>query len=46
MNLVAAGTLTVRIDEVYPLERAADAHRVLEGRGTTGKLLIAIADRE
>jgi len=37
---VAAGQLTVRIDEVFPLERVVDAHRVLEGRGTTGKLLL------
>lgn len=43
MELVAAGTLRVRVDELFPLERAADAHRVLEGRGTTGKLLLAVA---
>jgi NADPH2:quinone reductase len=43
MDLVAAGTLRVRIDELFPLERAADAHRLLEGRGTTGKLLLAVA---
>ena len=42
LNLVAAGVLTVRIDEAFPLERAADAHRRLEARGTTGKLLITI----
>jgi NADPH:quinone reductase len=42
MDMVAAGTLTVRIDATFPLARAGDAHRVLEGRGTTGKLLISI----
>jgi NADPH2:quinone reductase len=42
LDLVASGRLTVRIDAAFPLDRAADAHRVLEGRGTTGKLLIAI----
>ena len=42
LDLVASGQLTVRIDASYPLDRAADAHRVLEGRGTTGKLLISI----
>jgi hypothetical protein len=26
--------------QVYTLEEAADAHRALEGRGTTGKLLL------
>ena len=42
LGLVAAGTLTVRIDDTYPLDRAADAHRALEGRRTTGKLLISL----
>lgn len=42
LDRVAAGTLTVRIDASYPLARAADAHRMLEGRGTTGKLLIDV----
>jgi NADPH:quinone reductase len=30
----------VRIHAEYPLERAADAHRALEGRETSGKLLL------
>lgn len=37
---VEAGTLSVRIGERFPLERAADAHRALEGRATTGKVLL------
>jgi len=41
-DLVAKGSLKVRVQETYPLDRAADAHRVLEGRKTTGKLLIAV----
>lgn len=41
MDMVATGALTVRIDAVYPLADAAEAHRALEGRKTTGKLLIA-----
>lgn len=41
MDMVARGTLSVRIDAVYPLADAAEAHRALEGRRTTGKLLIA-----
>jgi NADPH:quinone reductase len=39
-DLIASGALTVRIDATYPLEKAGDAHRVLESRGTTGKLLL------
>jgi NADPH2:quinone reductase len=38
---VAAGRLQVSIDRVLPLAEAAAAHRILEGRGTTGKLLLA-----
>jgi NADPH2:quinone reductase len=37
---IGDGTLDVRIGERYALEQAADAHRALEGRGTTGKVLI------
>jgi NADPH:quinone reductase len=37
---VAAGTLRVRIDRALPLREAAEAHRLLEGRKTTGKLLL------
>ena len=37
---ILAGKLTLRIHARYPLERAADAHRDLEGRKTTGKLLL------
>jgi NADPH2:quinone reductase len=42
LDLVAAGRLRVRIDQTFPLERAADAHRRLEGRGATGKILLGI----
>ena len=34
------GTLTIRIGASYPLADAAQAHRDLEGRKTTGKLLV------
>ncbi|NJN19594.1 MAG: quinone oxidoreductase [Oscillochloris sp.] len=37
---ISAGTLKVRIDRRFPLEQAGDAHRALEGRQTTGKVLI------
>jgi NADPH2:quinone reductase len=38
--LIDAGTLKVRIHKEYPLAEAAQAHRDLEGRKTTGKLLL------
>ncbi|HEU4412078.1 MAG TPA: quinone oxidoreductase [Polyangiaceae bacterium] len=36
----AAGRLRVRVGGRFPLARAADAHRALESRATTGKLLL------
>jgi NADPH2:quinone reductase len=39
---VRAGTLDVRIGHRYPLADAAEAHRALENRETTGKLLLEI----
>ncbi len=38
----AAGTLTVAIDTDLPLANAADAHRLLEGRRSKGKILLRI----
>lgn len=40
LGAVAAGSLDVRIGATYPLAEAAQAHRDLAGRGTTGKLLL------
>ena len=37
---VAAGTLTVRVGATFPLARAGEAHRALEARATTGKVLL------
>jgi NADPH2:quinone reductase len=37
---IAAGELDVRIGARFPLDQAADAHRALEGRQTTGKVLL------
>ncbi len=37
---IAAGTLHLRIDKEYPLEDAKEAQRYLEGRKTTGKLIL------
>jgi NADPH2:quinone reductase len=39
-DLVTAGRLDVRIDRTVPLEQAAEAHRALSGRATTGKVLL------
>ncbi|HKA14912.1 MAG TPA: quinone oxidoreductase [Myxococcota bacterium] len=39
-DAIAAGRLDVRIGAEFPLARAADAHRALEGRATTGKVLL------
>ncbi|MEE8219391.1 MAG: zinc-binding dehydrogenase, partial [bacterium] len=32
--------LRLRIDRTYPLGEAAEAHRALEGRQTTGKVIL------
>ncbi len=37
----ASGDLKVRIGATFPLAEAAEAHRALEGRRTTGKVLLA-----
>lgn len=39
-DMIAGGTLNVRVGQAFPLAHAADAHRALEGRATTGKLLL------
>jgi NADPH2:quinone reductase len=39
-NWIAAGQLKLRIDKTFPLAEAAEAHRQLEGRKTTGKVLL------
>jgi len=40
LNAVAAGTLRLRFEHTYPLADAAQAHRDLESRKTTGKILL------
>ena len=39
---VADGSLDVRVGATYPLADAADAHRALESRATTGKVLLEL----
>ena len=41
-ELAAAGKLRVAVDRVLPLAEAAEAHRLLEGRATSGKLLLEL----
>jgi NADPH:quinone reductase len=40
LGWIRDGRLDVRIGHEFPLARAADAHRELEGRATTGKVLL------
>ena len=40
LQMIVRGELKLRIHNVYPLEEAQQAHRDLEGRKTTGKLLL------
>jgi len=39
-GMIAAGKLKLRIEHLYPLKDAQQAHRELEARKTTGKLLL------
>ena len=40
LSAVAAGELEVRVGARFPLREAAQAHRDLQGRATTGKVLL------
>src|SRR5262245_1067656 len=40
LSWIAAGELTLRIESEFPLAQAAEAHRKLESRATSGKLLL------
>jgi NADPH2:quinone reductase len=40
LSWVKEGSLKLRIDKTVPLAQAADAHRALEARQTTGKVLL------
>lgn len=37
-----AGWLKLRVEHSFPLAQAAEAHRLLEGRHTTGKLILTV----
>ena len=40
LGWIASGDLKLTIGATYPLEKAAEAHADLEGRKTTGKLVL------
>ncbi len=40
LQWISDGSLKLRVEHRYPLSEAAQAHRDLEGRATTGKLLL------
>ena len=40
LGWIASGDLSLTIGATYPLEKAAEAHADLEGRKTTGKLVL------
>jgi NADPH:quinone reductase len=40
LSMISSGKLKLRIGHTYPLRDAQQAHRDLEGRKTTGKLLL------
>jgi len=42
LGWIAAGKVCLRIGGTYPLGQAAQAHRDLEGRKTTGKLVLTV----
>lgn len=43
LGWIEQGKLDLRIDRVYPLASAAQAHRDLEGRQTAGKLILEVS---
>jgi NADPH:quinone reductase-like Zn-dependent oxidoreductase len=40
LDAVAAGTATVPVDRVFPLDGIVEAHRLMESGGATGKLVV------
>ncbi len=40
LRWVGEGSLKIRVDRVYPLREAAEAHRALQARQTAGKVLL------
>ena len=43
LRAIKEGWLKLRIDRVLPLTEAAEAHRLLEGRKSMGKIVLKVA---
>jgi NADPH:quinone reductase-like Zn-dependent oxidoreductase len=43
LGLYERGAITPRVDQVFPLEKAAEAHRFMQERKNVGKVLLACA---
>lgn len=41
-EMVLSGKVKIRIDQRFPLDRVADAHRALESRATTGQTILTL----
>ena len=39
---IASGKVKIRIEQRFPLEQVADAHRALEARATTGQTILTL----
>ena len=39
-KMLSSGTVSPHVQQTFPLSRAADAHRLIEGRGTRGSLVL------
>ena len=42
LNLIINGEIRIDITCTLPLEQAAEAHRLIESRGSTGKLVLRV----
>ena len=42
MNVVASGAVKIEVNQTYPLREAAQAHRDLESRRTTGSTVLLV----
>lgn len=43
-RLLASANIRVHVDQIFPLERIADAHRAVEGGHTRGKIVVKVAE--